>query len=93
MDITPSPYTGSMSLYGKGELTQTQVNATIDQHGIQYAGQPLQEVTIGSDFTSLATQHHLTACSMVKEHRYEPCDSTEVSSIILILPTLLNWLV
>jgi hypothetical protein len=53
MDITPSPYTGSMSLYGKGELTQSQVNAAIDQHGTQYAGQSLQEVTIGSEFTSL----------------------------------------
>jgi hypothetical protein len=53
MDIAPSPYTGSMSLYGKGELTQAQVNAAIDQHGIQYAGQSLQEVQIGSEFTSL----------------------------------------
>jgi hypothetical protein len=53
MDITPSPYTGSMSLYGKGELTQNQVNGAIDQHGIQYTGQQLLEVTIGSEFTSL----------------------------------------
>jgi hypothetical protein len=53
MKITPSPYTGSMSLYGKGQLNQSQVNAAIDQHGTQYAGQSLQEVTIGSGFTSL----------------------------------------
>jgi hypothetical protein len=55
MDIPPSPYTGSMSLYGKGELTQSQVTVSMSQHGQQFPGddQPLKEITIGSDFTSV----------------------------------------
>jgi hypothetical protein len=56
MDITPSPYTGSMSLYGKGSLTAAQVTTAMSQHGKQFPGgdQPLKEISIGSDFTSVA---------------------------------------
>jgi hypothetical protein len=58
MDITPSPYTGSMSLYGKNELTAAQVTTAMSQHGQQFPGgdQPLYEITIGSDFTSVESQ-------------------------------------
>jgi hypothetical protein len=57
MDIAPSPYTGSMSLYGKNELTAAQVTTAMSQHGQQFPGgdQPLKEITIGSDFTSVAS--------------------------------------
>jgi hypothetical protein len=73
MDITPSPYTGSMSLYGKGELTRAQVTTAMSQHDAQFPGsdQPLHEITIGSDFT-LVTSNAFDGKTVLQSVVFEP---------------------